>query len=48
MRLRKRDLLWLLPAAAVSWVDAVWRSMLRRIKGEPPAPKVGQQAVRDE
>lgn len=48
MRLRKRDLLWLLPAAAVVWVQSTWGSLVRRIKGEPAGPKVGPQAVRDE
>lgn len=48
MRLRKRDLLWLLPAATVAWIGSAWRLFLRRINGEPPAPKVGPQAVRDD
>lgn len=36
MKLRNRDLLWLLPAAVTAWLDAVCRSLARRIKGERP------------
>lgn len=48
MRFRKRDLLWLLPAAVIGWLQSEWRSLVRRVNGEPPEPKVGPQAVRDD